>query len=168
MRDRKGIDVDVADLETLARADVLDAVDGRFPSRIFGILGVHFHDFAVRRLGQIRGAVPVARELRDGVGMVGMLVGDQDAVDAVGLLAAQRFESAQEFLAAEAGVNEEGGALGFEQRRVARAARGQNGYAERDTECLREKMMAKWRGGVKGKRKPRSHGGRTGLATDEH
>ena len=139
VRDRKRIDFDVADLETLARANVLDAVDGGFLSGIFGILRVHFHDFAMRRLGQVRGAVPVARELRDGVGMVGMLVGDQDAVHALRLLAAERFESAQKFLAAESGVNEEGGALGFEQRRVARAAGSENGYAERDAKCLRER-----------------------------
>jgi hypothetical protein len=63
-----------------------------------------------------------------------MLVCDQNAVHALRLLAAQRFESAKEFLAAQAGVNEEGGALGFEQRHVARAAGSENGYAERDRE----------------------------------
>ena len=67
-----------------------------------------------------------------------MLVGDQDAVHALGLLAAQRFEAAQHFLAAEAGVNQESGALGFEQRGVARAAGSQNGDAERDAALARD------------------------------
>ena len=132
MRNRERIDFDVADLEALARANVLDALDGGFLAGLLGIFRVHFHDFAMRRLGEVRGAVPEARELRDGAGMVGMLVGDQDGVDALGLRAAQRFKAAQNFLAAQASVNEEGGALGFEQRRVARAAGSENGYAERD------------------------------------
>ena len=88
-------------------------------------------------LGQIRRAIEQARQLRDAAGMVGVLVGDQDGVDALGLLPAQRFQAAQQFLLAKSGVNEEGGVLGFEQRAVARAARSQNGDPERDACSLR-------------------------------
>ena len=66
-------------------ANVLDAVDGGFFAGLLGIVRVHFHDFAVRRLGQVRRGNSTARELRDGGGMVGMLVGDQDAVHALRL-----------------------------------------------------------------------------------
>jgi len=51
VRDGEGIDLDVADLETLAGANVLEAIDGGFLAGLFGIFGVHFHDFVVRRLG---------------------------------------------------------------------------------------------------------------------
>ena len=60
-----------------------------------------------------------------------MFVGDEDAVNMLGARAAKRFKAAKHFLAAEAGVNQESRAPGFKQRGVARAARGQNRYAER-------------------------------------
>jgi len=69
--------------------------------------------------------------------MIGVLVGDQDAVDAIRLRPAQRFQAAQQFLLAKSCVYEEGGVLSFEQRAVARAAGSQDGYAERDACSLR-------------------------------
>jgi len=51
-----------------------------------------------------------------------VLVGDQDRVDTLGQRTAQRFEASRDFPAAKAGVDEEGSALGFEQRRIARTA----------------------------------------------
>jgi len=155
VRDCERIDFDVANLEALAGADVLDPLDGGFLAGLFGIFGVHLHDFAVCRLGEVGGAFPVARELGDGAGMVGMLVGDQDDVNALGLAAAESFKAAKNFLAAEAGIDEEGGAFGFEQRRVARAAGSENRDAERDAKSpLR--MMAKCDGDVKGKARRKS------------
>ena len=152
VRDREGIDFDVADFEALARANIFHAIDlgfaAGFAARLavgpalpggglFGILGrKHFHDFAVRRLGEVRGAIPFAGHLREAGGMVGMLVGDQDRVHALGTRAAQRLEAAQHFLFAKPGVDEEGGAAGFEQRRVARAAGSENGDPERDAVAL--------------------------------
>jgi hypothetical protein len=69
--------------------------------------------------------------------MIRMLVSDEDGVDAFGTRPADRFESPQHFLAAEAGVNEESRTFRLKQRAVARAARGQNRYAERDETFLR-------------------------------
>ena len=134
----EGIDFDVADLKALAGADVFKALDGGFLPGLFGVLGVHLHDFAMGRLGEVGRAAPVTRQLRDGGGMVGMLVGDQNSVDAVGLGAVERFKAAEKFLAAKPGVDEEGGAFGFEQRGVARAAGSEDGDAERDAKSLRK------------------------------
>ena len=65
--------------------------------------------------------------------MVAVLMGDQDPVDTVGTGAAQRLKAPQHFLFSKSSVDEESRAPRFEQRGVARAAGGQDGYAERDT-----------------------------------
>ena len=132
VRDGERIDFDIADLEALAGMNMLDAL--HLLHRAFGI---HLQDFAMSRLGEIRRAIEQARQLRDAAGMIGVLVGDQDAVDAIGLRPAERLQAAQQFLLAKSCVDEEGGVLSFEQRAVARAAGSQDGYAERDACSLR-------------------------------
>jgi len=49
-----------------------------------------------------------------------------------GTLSPERIKPPEHFFAAESGINQESRAPGFEQRGVARAARRQNRYAERD------------------------------------
>ncbi len=67
--------------------------------------------------------------------MVGVLVGDEDAVEVVdGLLDGD--EPGKSFALAESGVDEEAGARRFEQRDVARAAGRQNGYPQADRSPL--------------------------------
>ena len=63
--------------------------------------------------------------------MVGMLVGDQHGVEAVDVAFDGR-EAGEGFALAEAGVNEDAGGFGFEQRDVARTARGEDGDAQTD------------------------------------
>jgi len=55
--------------------------------------------------------------------MIGVLVGDQDAVEVIGFLPAQRLKPPQHFFFAESCVNEESGVIGLKQRGVARTAR---------------------------------------------
>jgi hypothetical protein len=75
--------------------------------------------------------------------MIGVLVGNQDAVEAVEFVFAGG-EPRQGLAFAEAGVNQEARVLGFEQRAVARASRRQNGYAQSDEEPPSVfRMMAK-------------------------
>jgi hypothetical protein len=62
--------------------------------------------------------------------MVGMLVRDENGVHALGARAAERCKAPQRLFLSQARVDEESGVLGFEQRRVARAARRKNGYSE--------------------------------------
>ncbi len=54
-----------------------------------------------------------------------MFVGDEDAINAIAA-DAERFEAAVDFFFAEAGIDEETSAVGFQQRGVAGAARRQN------------------------------------------
>ena len=87
----------------------------------------------MRRFGQVGGTVPFALHLPEAAGMIGMLVGNQDAVDVLGACAAEGFEAPQHFLAAEANVNEESRLPAFEQRGVARTTRSEDGNAKRNT-----------------------------------
>jgi hypothetical protein len=105
---------------------VLKAIDGGFLAGLFGVFGIHFHDFAVRRLGEVSRAAPVSREHGNGAGMVRVLVSNKDGIDPVGTRAAEGLKAAENFLAAEASVDEESGVLGFEQRGVARATGSEN------------------------------------------
>jgi hypothetical protein len=84
--------------------------------------------------------------------MVGVLVGDQDGVDAFETRPAQRFKPPKDFLSAKARVNEESGVFGFEQRRVARAAGGQDGDSKGNAQFLRatREILARRKAGVKG------------------
>src|SRR5277367_1511746 len=61
-----------------------------------------------------------------------MFVGDEDRVHVLGARAAQCFEATKHFLTAKASINKDGSAARFEQCGVARAARSENGNAERD------------------------------------
>ena len=124
----EGGNFDIADGEDVAGADVFDA------RKFFGGgLGENFFDFAMRRLGEIGRGAPFMADLRQAVGVIGVLVGDEDAVETAGLYA-EGFEAAAEFFAIDAGVNEEAGALGLEQGAIARAAGRQNGDSKTDAQ----------------------------------
>ena len=64
--------------------------------------------------------------------MVGVLVRAENAINAFWERAAQSFKSPHHLFFAKPGVNEDGGAVCFEQRCVARAAGSENRYAKRD------------------------------------
>jgi len=63
--------------------------------------------------------------------VVGVFVSDQNGVEAI-KLPADSGKAGQGFAFSKAGVNEDAGAFGFEQRGVARAAGGKNGDAQTD------------------------------------
>ena len=118
--------VNVADDEMLAGVNSFDAVEP-LPERFWknslhGIQG---------GLGDIERCFPETEHLRKAIAVVGVLVGDEDAVDAVdGLF--DGGEAGKGFALAQAGIHEEAGALSLEQRDVARAAGRQNGYPQAD------------------------------------
>src|SRR5690242_6977089 len=147
VRDHERIHFDVADFKALARANVLNTL------HFLEWAGwKHLQDFAMRRLGKICRAAPFAGHLREASGMVGMLMGDENHVDSLRAGAAKGFKTAEDFLAAQPGVNKESRMLRFEQRGVARAAGGQNGDAKRDAPFLRgtRKIITRRKAGVKG------------------
>src|SRR6202142_872284 len=132
VRDGERIDFDIANREVFPRMNVLDALH-----LLHGAFGINFQNFRMRGLGKVRRTVKEASQLRDATGMVGVLVGNQDRVDALGSLPAQRFQAAQQFLLSKSRVNKESGVLCLEQRAVARAAGCQDGDAERNSCSLR-------------------------------
>jgi len=138
VRNGKRRDLDVADEKTLARGNHLDAVHA-----LAKRAGKKAPDFEMRRLGQIHRRAPHPQNLRQTVAMIGVLVGNQDAVKAVEFVFAGG-EPRQGLAFAESGVNQEARVLGFEQRAVARASRRQNGDAQSDEDPPAVfRMMAK-------------------------
>ena len=117
VRNRERGDFDIADDELNAGADVFVAVEARFRA-VF----VHLANFAVRRLGEIGGAMPIASELRETGGVIAVFVSEEHAVEMFRTGAAKSFEAAKEFFFSETSVNEDSGASGFEQCAIARAA----------------------------------------------
>ncbi len=116
MGNRESVHVDIADGEMLARLDTFDALEP---------LAKRFREDALHcihgRFGDVERRFPDAQHLRQAVAVVGVLVGDQDAVNALDSSFDGR-EARQRFALAESGVHEEAGALGLEQSNVARAA----------------------------------------------
>ena len=72
-------------------------------------------------LGYVKRCFPKTEHLRQAVAVVAMLVGDENAVDAINRLF-DGSETGESFTFAEAAIHEESGALRLEQGDVARAA----------------------------------------------
>lgn len=126
VRNRKRRDFDIADREAVSRMEIRDVREALV--RRFGNTG---HRGAMRgRRKENRGA-PEAENLRQSADMIAVLVGDDDAIEAVDPRA-ERFQPAKSFAFAEAGVDEETGGFRFEQRNVARTAGRQNRNADTD------------------------------------
>jgi hypothetical protein len=114
--DGESVDVDVADGEVLAGVNGLDTVESFAES-----IGKNLLERAHGGLGHIERRFPEGEGLREAVAVIGMLVGDENAVQMVdGSL--DGGEAGEGFAFAEAGVNEDAGAFGFKQSDVARAA----------------------------------------------
>lgn len=126
MRNGEGVHFNVADGEKLAGADGLDATKAL--AELFGQDAV---ERVKRGLGYVQRRFPQSENLRQTAAMVQVFVGDEDTIEMTGFNA-DGGEARESFALAEAGVNEEAGALGLEQSDVARASRGQNGDAQAD------------------------------------
>ena len=116
VRDLEGVNINVTDDETLAglnRFERAEALSKRVRKRAAKRVHRAFRD--------VKRRLPKAQHLRETVAVVGMLVGDEDAVDPVDALLDGR-KPRKRFTFAEAAVHEESGPLGLEQGDVARAA----------------------------------------------
>jgi hypothetical protein len=108
MWDLEGVDVDITDGEMLAGMNGFDAAE-TFAEGV--------GEDAVERvhggLGDVEGSFPEAEHLGETVAVVGVFVGDEDAVEGVdGEI--DGGEAGESFAFAEAAVHEEAGALGLE------------------------------------------------------
>jgi len=126
VRDGEGVDVNIADGETLAGLDGLDSAKALAEG-----FGEDAAELLHGGLADIERRFPDAENLREAVAVIGVLVGDQDGVEAVEV-AFDGGEASQGFALAEAGVNENAGGFGFEQGDVARTAGGEDGDAQAD------------------------------------
>ena len=126
VRDLESVNIDIADREMLARLNRFERVDA-FAERVRKRAAKCVH----RGLRDVERSFPQAEHLRQTVAMVGVLVGDEDSVDAVDAQFDGR-EPRERFAFAQAAVHKESGALGLEQGDIARAARRQYGYPQAD------------------------------------
>jgi hypothetical protein len=109
VRDGERVDVDIADRETLAGLDGLDAAE-TFAEGV----GKDALQGVQRGLGDVERRFPEAEDLREAVAMVRVLVGDKYRVEAIDV-AIDGSEAGESFALPEAGVNEDAGGFGFEQ-----------------------------------------------------
>ena len=107
-------DLDVTNSETLTATNGLDASEALLePIGQGTVKGIK------SGLGDVKRRFPQAEHLRQAVAVIGVFVGDEDAVDVLDGSLNSR-ESGERFALAETGVNEEAGPLGLEQCNVAR------------------------------------------------
>jgi hypothetical protein len=69
--------------------------------------------------------------LREAGAVIGVLVGDEDGIDTI-KIAFDSGKARERFAFSEAGVYEDAGAFGFEQREIARTAGSEDGDAQTD------------------------------------
>jgi hypothetical protein len=122
----ESVNVNVADDKTLTGLNGFESAEP-LAERVRKRAAKRIH----RGLGNEKRGFPKTEHLRQTVAMVGVLVGDENTVDAVDGLFDGR-EPRESFAFAEAAVHEESGALSLEQGDVARAARRQNGNPQAD------------------------------------
>ena len=137
VRDSEGVDDDIANGKTLPGVDGFDAAEA---------FAEGFREDAAKLLhgglGDVERRFPEAEDLREAVTMVGMLVSNEHGVEAVEVAFDGR-ESGEGFALAKAGVNKDAGGFRFEQRDIARTARGEDGNAKADKKTPSKNVQAK-------------------------
>ncbi len=109
VRDGEGVDFDIADGEALAGLNGFDAAEALAEGvREDALEGIH------GGFGDVERSFPEAKDLREAVAVVGVFVGDEHSVEMIEI-AANGGEAGEGFALSKAGVNEDAGALGFEQ-----------------------------------------------------
>jgi len=109
VRNGERVHVDIADGESLAGLNGFNATEALAEGVGKDALE-RFHG----GLGDVERRFPEAEDLREAVAMIGVLVGDEDCVEAIDA-ALDSGETGESFALSKAGVNEDAGAFGFEQ-----------------------------------------------------
>ena len=126
VRDGEGVDVNIPDGKALAGLDGFDATETLAESvRKDALERVH------GGFGDVEGRFPDAEDLGKAVAVIGVLVGDEDGIEAVNI-ALDGGETGEGFAFAEASVNEDAGSVAFEQGDVARTSGSKDGDAQAD------------------------------------
>ena len=151
VRNGEGADFDIADGEALAGSDGFASGEALAEG-----VGKNALESVEGGVGDEERCFPEREGLGKAAAVVGVLMRDEDAVEAVDV-ELQGGEAGEGVALAEAGVDEEAGARGFEQGDVARAAGRQNGNAQADR-CLRENEKTNFKNdGREGKRRQRGN-----------
>ncbi len=116
VRDGERRNFDIADGEAFTGANVLDAVDF-----FRGGFRKNATDFNASAFGEVSGGMEMSEKLRKAAGVIGVFMGNENAVETLGRLA-EGGKAAESFFASEAGVNEKRSAVGFQQCGIAGAA----------------------------------------------
>jgi hypothetical protein len=120
VRDSEGVDIDIADTKALAGLNGFNAAEAFAEG-----LGKNALKNAHGGLGDVKRALPETKDLRETVAMIGVLVCDEDCVEAIEV-GFDGGEPGESFAFTEASVNQDAGAFGFEQSKIARAAGREN------------------------------------------
>lgn len=123
---RERVDINIANREMLSGVDGFDAAQAFFEA-----IGKRALQRIERWFGDVERRFPQAEHLRQAIAMIGVFVGNENAVE---LLEsdAHGSEARKGFALAETAIDEEAGVLGFEQGDVARTAGSQDGDAQAD------------------------------------
>jgi hypothetical protein len=109
MRNRERVNIDIANGEALASLDGLDTAEA-LPEGVGQDALEGFHG----GLGDVEGWFPEAEDLGQAVAVIGVLVGDENGVEAIDV-ALDGGEAGKGFALSKAGVNEDAGGFCFEQ-----------------------------------------------------
>jgi hypothetical protein len=106
---RECVDVDVADRETLAGLDGLDASEA-----LAECVGQDALERVHGGLGDVERRFPESEDLREAVTVVRVFMSDENGIEMINV-ALDGGEAGESFALSKAGVNEDAGAFGFEQ-----------------------------------------------------
>src|ERR1700739_2998633 len=126
VRNGERVHVDIANRKTLTRLDGFSPLQPLPESvRQDALQRVHGQP------GNVERRLPEPEDLRQAVAVVGVFVGDQNRVETVDFFA-DSGKAGKSFALSKAGVNEDAGAVGFDQREIARTSGRKNGDAQAD------------------------------------
>jgi len=134
--DGESVDINIADGKTLAGLYGFNAAEA-FAERIRENALESIHG----GFGDIKGRLPETEDLRETIAMVGVLVSDENGVEAIEV-ALDGGEASQGFAFAKARVYQDAGAFGCEQGKVARTAGSEDGDAQTDGDTPKDTAQA--------------------------
>ena len=122
----EGRDFDIADAKSVAGFNELDALEAaRMPFR------KKTQSFGMGFRIEVDGGAPGAQQGRQAADVIGMFVGDDDAVEAIEGMS-QRGQAAQRFALSQARIHQQARLGSLEQGAIARTARRENAHAKAD------------------------------------
>jgi hypothetical protein len=124
--DAKGRDFDIADAESVARFDEFDVLEA---ARV--TFGKITQGFGVGFGAEVNGSAPGGQQRGQAADVIGVFVGDDDAVEAVNRIR-ESGQAPQRFALSQARVHQQARPGSLQQGAIARTARRENAHAKAD------------------------------------